>query len=197
VSRFIRRGIFSGPRSNVQWRARRWFFNVGRWGWNEAGQWAGVRLRLDPRVEKPKKSNRPRMRGHGMIESRQSRFLERMTALGIREDDLEESFTRSSGPGGQNVNKTSTAVMLTHRPTGLRIRCESERSQAQNRARARDLLLDKIESLRRGEAAARQAESERLRRQKRKRPRSVQARVLRDKARQSAKKAHRRRDYEE
>ena len=69
-----------------------------------------------------------------------------MAEHGVLESDLEESFMRSGGHGGQNVNKTSTAVVLVHRPTGFRVRCEMERSQAQNRSRAWELLLDKLEN---------------------------------------------------
>lgn len=127
-----------------------------------------------------------------MADSRESKLLERMTALKIREEDIDEIFTRSSGPGGQNVNKTSSAVVLVHRPTGLQVRCEQERSQAQNRVLARGLLLDKIEHQRRAAADAHRAAQEKLRRQTRKRSRAAKNRILRDKARQSAKKQLRR-----
>ena len=127
-----------------------------------------------------------------MISSREAALAQRMTALQIQDGDFEETFTRSSGPGGQNVNKTSSAVVLRHRPTGLQIRCEQERSQAQNRLRARELLLDKIESHRRSIERARQAQVEKLRRQKRKRSRAAKERILHDKARQASKKRLRR-----
>src|SRR3989304_196550 len=73
-----------------------------------------------------------------------------MARLGIREEDLEETFVRSSGPGGQHVNKTATAVALTHRPSGVTVRCQKTRSQAMNRFYARRILLDKIERQRLG-----------------------------------------------
>ncbi len=117
----------------------------------------------------------------------------RMAALGIREDELEEKFTHSGGPGGQNVNKTSTAVVLIHQPSGTQVRCESERSQSANRLLARELLLDKIEQTRLQARAAERALIEKKRRQKRKRPRGIQERILQDKARQSSKKRLRRR----
>lgn len=118
----------------------------------------------------------------------------RMAALGVTEADLEETFVRSSGHGGQNVNKTSTCVLLRHRPTGLQVRCQESRQQGQNRERARHLLLDKIEAQRQRAAAAQRAEAERLRRQKRGRSRGAKLRILADKSRHSAKKQARRAD---
>jgi protein subunit release factor B len=115
-----------------------------------------------------------------------------MARAGLREEDLDEMFARSGGPGGQKVNKTSSAVILVHRPTGLQVRCEQERSQSQNRLVARELLLAKIEQKRLATAAAARAEIEKLRRQKRKRPRAVKERILQAKARRSEQKRHRR-----
>jgi protein subunit release factor B len=133
----------------------------------------------------------------GISEAEHERLRLRLTALNIRADEIEETFTRSGGPGGQNVNKTATAVVLVHHPTGLQVRCETERSQAQNRFRARWLLLDKIEQHRRQAFAAERARLEKLRRQSRPRPRRVKARMLEDKARQAAKKRRRQRRFEE
>jgi peptide chain release factor len=116
----------------------------------------------------------------------------RMAALGVREADIEETFVRSGGHGGQNVNKTSTCVMLLHQPSGLQVKCQETRQQGLNRFIARRLLLDKIEAERKGMADAARAERERIRRQKRRRSRRAQARILADKAHQSAKKAGRR-----
>ena len=82
-----------------------------------------------------------------------------MAALGVSEADLEESFVRSGGHGGQNVNKTSTCVMLAHRPTGLQVKCQATRQQGLNRFIARRLLLDKIEERQRGFVAARRWQS--------------------------------------
>lgn len=127
-----------------------------------------------------------------MTSSREGRISERMRALRVREDDIEESFTRSSGPGGQNVNKTSSAVVVTHRPSGLQVRCEQERAQAMNRLRARELLLDKIEATRRAAVEAERAAVAKVRRQNRKRSRGARERMLHDKARHSAKKQLRR-----
>ena len=118
---------------------------------------------------------------------------QRMAALGVREEDIEESFVRSGGHGGQNVNKTSTCVMLVHRPTGIQVKCQETRHQGRNRVVARGLLLDKIQSRRQSQAAAERARVEKLRRQKRTRSRGAKERMLADKSRHSAKKGSRRR----
>jgi len=111
-----------------------------------------------------------------------------MIRLGISEDDLRETFVRSSGPGGQNVNKTSTCVYLVHMPTGLSVKCQQDRSQTVNRMLARRLLLDRIERLKTGRIAAEKARIEKIRRQKRRRSQRAQEKVLDLKHRQSEKK---------
>ena len=105
----------------------------------------------------------------------------RMAAMGIREADLDEKFIRSSGPGGQNVNKVSTCVVLTHRLTGLSVRCQEGRSQALNRFLARRLLTDKIEEKILGAASARRKAIEKIRRQKRKRSKRAKEKMLANK----------------
>src|SRR5580658_2633851 len=95
----------------------------------------------------------------------------RMAALGVRESDIEETFVRSGGHGGQNVNKTATCVMLLHRPTRLQVKCQTTRQQGLNRVMARRLLLDKIEKLQTGQVVAERSRMEKIRRQKRKRSR--------------------------
>ena len=112
----------------------------------------------------------------------------RMRELGVSERDIEESFVRSSGPGGQKVNKTSTCVQLTHLPTGLTVKCRRERSQSLNRHLARRLLLDKIERQQKGFAEEEKEKLAKLRRQKRKRSRRAKEKILAAKHQQAEKK---------
>jgi len=118
-------------------------------------------------------------------------LIQRMEDLGIREDDIDESFVRSSGPGGQNVNKVSSCVVLVHRPTGVTVRCQRERSQALNRYLARDLMADKIEERILGDASSRRQAVEKIRRQKRKRSQRARDKMLDDKHRRAEVKATR------
>ena len=124
---------------------------------------------------------------------KETQLADRMAALGVREADLEETFVRSGGHGGQNVNKTSTCVLLLHRPTGLQVKCQATRQQGLNRFIARRLLLDKIEARQTGVVEAERARIGKIRRQKRKRSRRARDRMLADKARHAGKKALRRR----
>ena len=118
-------------------------------------------------------------------------LAERMQTLGVREEDIEEQFVRSSGAGGQKVNKTSSCVVLHHRPTGIRVKCQQERSQALNRFLARRLLVDKIEAQIRGAVSAAEQEIARIRRQKRRRSRRAKEKMLAAKHRQAEKKSRR------
>jgi protein subunit release factor B len=106
---------------------------------------------------------------------------ERMENLSVTEDEFRETFVRSSGPGGQKVNKTSSCVYIVHLPTGLSVKCQQERSQSLNRLLARRLLLDRIERLHTGLVAAEKMKAEKIRRQKRRRSRRAQEKILSDK----------------
>jgi peptide chain release factor len=123
-----------------------------------------------------------------VAESKRAALEAKLTALGLREQDLEERFIRSSGPGGQHVNKTSTCVVLRHLPTGLEVRSQRERSQALNRFLARRLLAAKYEALLRGRASAVEQAREKIRRQKRRRSRRAKEKMLAAKHHQAAKK---------
>ena len=124
---------------------------------------------------------------------KEDQLAQRMAALGVREADLEETFVRSGGPGGQNVNKTATCVMLLHRPTGLQVKCQTTRQQGLNRFLARQLLLDKMEARQKGRADAERARVAKIRRQKRRRSRVAKERMLADKSHRAARKESRRR----
>ncbi len=111
-----------------------------------------------------------------------------MQQLGIREEDLEESFVRGTGPGGQKINKTSVCVVLTHRPTGVRVRCQETRSRELNRFLARRRLTDKVEAAIEGKASEEERLREKIRRQKRRRSRRAKEKVLEEKHARSKKK---------
>ncbi|MDP8264234.1 MAG: peptide chain release factor-like protein [Candidatus Aceula lacicola] len=115
----------------------------------------------------------------------------RMQKLGVDNKEIEESFVRSSGPGGQNVNKVSTCVLLVHRSTGLSVKCQKARSQGLNRFYARRLLLDKIEKMQNGFVEEKRKRIEKIKRQKRKRSKRAKEKMLALKKQKSEKKKNR------
>jgi peptide chain release factor len=100
-----------------------------------------------------------------------AQLAQRMSALGVREADIEETFVHSGGHGGQKVNKSSTCVRLLHRPTNVQVKCQTTRQQGLNRFLARRLLLDKIETFKHGFVEADRVRIEKIRRQKSRRSR--------------------------
>ncbi len=116
---------------------------------------------------------------------------ERMAQLGVREDDIVEKFIRSSGPGGQNVNKTSTCVYLKHLPTGLEVKCQRQRSQLLNRSLARHILLSKIAQRMRQDSLQKQSLKAQIMRRNRKKPKGLKIKILENKRRHSKKKSAR------
>lgn len=124
----------------------------------------------------------------GVSKEKEKSLREKMERLEIHESDLEEKFIRSSGKGGQHVNKVATCVYLKHLPTGIEVKCQQERSQALNRFIARRILAEKIEAQVLGKKSEEQQRREKIRRQKRKRSKRAKEKMLADKKKQSQKK---------
>jgi protein subunit release factor B len=129
--------------------------------------------------------------GKGASSEKEAALAARLFRLGVKPEDLVEKFIRAGGPGGQNVNKTSTAVYLKHVPSGIDVKMQQERSQALNRFLARRALADKLEARLRGKQSAEAARVAKLRRQKRRRSRRAKEKVLAAKSLQAKKKASR------
>jgi len=124
----------------------------------------------------------------GVSQVKAEALRKRMIRLGIREEDLEERFIRSGGPGGQNVNKVATCVWLRHRSSGLEVKVQRERSQALNRFLARRLLVEKLEARILGRLSAERQRIAKIRRQKRRRSRRAKEKLLAAKRIHSIKK---------
>jgi protein subunit release factor B len=119
-------------------------------------------------------------------------LADRMAGLGVRDADLAETFVRSGGHGGQNVNKVATCVVLSHAPSGITVKCQAARTQGMNRFLARRLLCDRIEERRAGQMSRARQEAERIRRQKRRRSRRAKAKMVTAKRARGATKQARR-----
>src|SRR5882672_11737486 len=122
---------------------------------------------------------------------------ERLAALGVRAGDVEERFVRGTGPGGQKINKTSSTVWLRHRPTGIEVRCQRERSQSANRELAWRELCEKLEARRRASADAAEQARQAERRRSRQKSRTQKVRMIETKKHRARHKSHRGRVAEE
>jgi len=127
----------------------------------------------------------------GVTREKEETLRKRMESLGISEKDIVEKFIRSSGKGGQKVNKTSTCVYLQHLPTKIEVKCQRERYQSINRYLARRILTDKIEKMILEEKSEEQQRIEKIRRQKRKRSKRAKLKMLEEKRKHSQKKKER------
>ena len=132
------------------------------------------------------------MNRFGVSEDKAHALTERFAVLGVHEDDLEESFIRASGPGGQHVNKVATCVRLRHRPTGTEVRSQAERSQALNRYRARVRLAEKLEKRILDKETEAEKERAKIRRRKRQRSKRAKKKILDEKRRRARAKELRR-----
>jgi protein subunit release factor B len=128
---------------------------------------------------------------HGVNKEKEEALRRKMERLGIEEKDIVEKFVRSSGRGGQKVNKASTCVYLKHLPTGIEVKCQRERYQAINRYLARKILTDKIDAMIRGAESEERQRIEKIRRQKRKRSKRAKLKMLEEKRKHSRKKKER------
>ena len=114
----------------------------------------------------------------GVTQKKQDELEARMASLGLREADLQEKYVRSSGPGGQNVNKTATCVHLHHAPTGLEVKMQRERSQPLNRYYARKRLCELLEERTLGKKSPAALKAEKIRRQKQRRKRRSSSKTV-------------------
>lgn len=128
------------------------------------------------------------MHRFGVSEQKAKSLEKRLSRLNIQEKDVVEKFIRAGGPGGQHVNKASTAVYLKHLPTGLDVKVGRERSQALNRFLAWRLLCEKVEERILKIKSERRKHIEKIRRQKRRRSKRAKEKMLRNKKHQALKK---------
>jgi protein subunit release factor B len=124
-----------------------------------------------------------------------SDLLARMSRLGIKETDIDEHFVRSSGAGGQKVNKTSSCVVLKHHPSGLEVKCQIDRSQLVNRYLARRILVEKLEKMILGRKSEVEKRRWKIRKQKAKRSKRAKEKMLADKRHQAEKKGLRNKKF--
>jgi protein subunit release factor B len=114
-----------------------------------------------------------------------------MDGIAVSKDDVVESFVRSSGPGGQNVNKVASCVVLMHKPTGIIIKCQMFRTQFHNRRQAWDMLREALRQRQEQERLFRKAGREKIRRQNRRRSLSAKEKMLENKKKQTSRKLNR------
>ena len=110
-------------------------------------------------------------------EKKKQELFSRMEYLGIKESDLEEKFIKGSGKGGQKINKTSSCVVLKHKPSGILIKCQRERERSINRFLARRLLADKMELLKTGQIKSRRNKTDKIKKQKKRRKRRSASKI--------------------
>ena len=122
---------------------------------------------------------------------KEKELKKKMKRSKIFEKDIKEKFIKSSGPGGQNVNKLSSCVYLEHIPTGISVKCQKERSQAMNRHTARWTLVDKIEKKKKEEKDLIIREIQKKKRANRKRSTKSKEETLQKKHIRSEKKSSR------
>lgn len=132
----------------------------------------------------------------GPSKSKIEELDKKLLSLGINRDDIQEKFIRSSGKGGQNVNKVATCVYLKHIPTGTEVKCSKERSQLLNRFLALRLMAEKIEEKILHIKSEKIKKIEKIKRQKRKRSKRAKEKVLRDKKINSEKKKGRNSNFD-
>ncbi len=124
-----------------------------------------------------------------MISFSKWKILEtKLASLSIYPKDLAEHFIRSSGNGGQNVNKVNSCVYLKHIPTGLEVKCQKTRSQQDNRYFARVILIERIEAIQLGRESKKAKEVYKLRKQKQRRSKRAKEKMLAAKSQRSEKK---------